>query len=91
VQRLQYFQSQSTWDADEINRRRLELLVNDPATAPHARGVIAIGACGDRKDGTAPAPQRSTEHLPNATPTPRKGYEGDKLPLDTFCDQGLAG
>src|SRR5947209_14040496 len=50
VQRLQYFLSQSTWDADAINRRRLELLVNDPATAPHARGVIAIDDSGDRKD-----------------------------------------
>jgi hypothetical protein len=52
---LQYFLSQSTWDADEVNRRRLELLVNDPATAPHARGVIAIDDSGDRKDGTATA------------------------------------
>jgi SRSO17 transposase len=42
VQRLQYFLSQSTWDADEVNRRRLELLVNAPATAQHARGVLAF-------------------------------------------------
>jgi SRSO17 transposase len=55
VQRLQYFVSQSTWDADEVNRRRLELLVNAPATAPHGRGVIAIDDSGDRKDGTATA------------------------------------
>ena len=55
VQRLQYFLSQSTWDADAINRRRLELLVNNPVTAPHARGVIAIDDSGDRKDGTATA------------------------------------
>jgi SRSO17 transposase len=55
VQRLQYFLSQSTWDADEVNRRRLELLVNDPVTAPHERGVIAIDDSGDRKDGTATA------------------------------------
>jgi SRSO17 transposase len=55
VQRLQYFLSQSTWDADEVNRRRLELPVNDPATAPHARGVIAIDDSGGRKDGTATA------------------------------------
>jgi SRSO17 transposase len=55
VQRLQYFLSQSTWDPDEVNRRRLELLVNDPATAPHARGVLAIDDSGDRKDGTATA------------------------------------
>jgi SRSO17 transposase len=55
VQRLQYFLSQSTWDADEVNRRRLELLVNDPATTPNTRGVIAIDDPGDRKDGTATA------------------------------------
>jgi hypothetical protein len=55
VQRLQYFLSQSTWDCDEVNRRRLELLVNDPATAPHARGVLAIDDSGDRKDGIATA------------------------------------
>jgi SRSO17 transposase len=55
VQRLQYFLAQSTWDADEVNSRRLELLVNDSATAPHARGVIAIDDCGDRKDGTRTA------------------------------------
>ena len=42
VQWLRHFLSQSTWDADEVNRQRLELLVNDPATAPRARGVIAI-------------------------------------------------
>ncbi|GIG98235.1 hypothetical protein Pma05_48080 [Plantactinospora mayteni] len=55
VQRLQHFLSQSTWDPDEVNRRRLELLINDPATAPHGCGVIAIDDSGDRKDGTATA------------------------------------
>ena len=55
VQRLQYFLSQSTWDADQVNSRRLEILVNNPATAPHPRGVIAIDDSGDRKDGTATA------------------------------------
>ncbi|MET0419723.1 MAG: transposase [Actinoplanes sp.] len=55
MQRLQYFLSQSTWDPDEINRRRLQLLVNDPATVPHARGVLVIDDSGDRNDGTATA------------------------------------
>jgi hypothetical protein len=32
-----------------------KLLVNDPGTAPHTRGVIAIDDSGDRKDGTATA------------------------------------
>jgi hypothetical protein len=47
--------SQSTWDAEKVNSRRLELLVSDPATAPHQRGVIAIDDSGDRKDGTRTA------------------------------------
>lgn len=33
VQRLQFFLSESTWDADAINARRLELLLADPAAA----------------------------------------------------------
>ena len=35
--------------------RRLELLIGDPATAPHTRGMIAIDDSGDRKDGRATA------------------------------------
>ena len=42
-------------DADEVNSRRLELLVKDPATAPHERGVLAIDDSGDRKAGTRTA------------------------------------
>src|SRR5919199_3196080 len=52
VQRLQFFLSESTWDAEAINTRRLALLLNDPATAPHAAGVLVIDDTGDRKAGT---------------------------------------
>jgi SRSO17 transposase len=55
VQRLQFFLSESPWDAEAINRRRLELLVADPATAPHADGVLVIDDSGDRKAGTRTA------------------------------------
>jgi SRSO17 transposase len=55
VQRLQFFVSESPWDAEAINRRRLELLVADPATAPHAGGVLVIDDSGDRKAGTKTA------------------------------------
>ena len=55
VQRLQFFVSESSWDAEAINRRRLELLVADPATAPHADGVLVIDDSGDRKAGTKTA------------------------------------
>ncbi|MFI6979142.1 IS701 family transposase [Embleya sp. NPDC050154] len=55
VQRLQFFLSESTWDHERINARRVELLLADPATAPHAGGVLVIDDSGDRKDGTATA------------------------------------
>jgi SRSO17 transposase len=51
VQRLQFFLSESRWDPDQVNSRRLELLA-DPATAPHGGGVLVIDDSGDRKDGT---------------------------------------
>jgi len=55
VQRLQFFLSESTWDHEQINARRLELLVAAPSTAPHAGGGLVIDDSGDRKDGTATA------------------------------------
>jgi SRSO17 transposase len=55
VQRLQYFLSQSTWNSDQVNERRLKLLLTDPSTAPHERGVLVIDDSGDRKDGTRTA------------------------------------
>ncbi len=55
VQRLQFFLSESRWDADQVNSRRLELLLADPATAPHDAGVLVIDDSGDRKDGVRTA------------------------------------
>jgi SRSO17 transposase len=55
VQRLQFFLSESPWDAEAINRRRLELVAADPATAPHPAGVLVIDDSGDRKAGTKTA------------------------------------
>ncbi|MET9038016.1 IS701 family transposase [Streptomyces mirabilis] len=55
VQRLQLFLSESTWDGEQVNARRLELLLADPATAPHDGGVLVIDDSGDRKDGSATA------------------------------------
>src|SRR6516225_4623127 len=55
VQRLQYFLSESTWDSEAVNAKRLELLLAEPQTAPHARGVLVIDDSGDRKDGGATA------------------------------------
>ena len=55
VQRLQFFLSESRWDPERINARRLELLLADPATALHADGVLVIDGSGDRKDGAKTA------------------------------------
>jgi hypothetical protein len=55
AQRLQWFLSEATWDADALTSRRLELLCRDPATRPHDGGVLVIDETGDRKDGTKTA------------------------------------
>jgi DDE superfamily endonuclease len=55
VQRLQSFLSESVWDAEAINTRRLELTWADAALAPHEGGVLVIDETGDRKDGTKTA------------------------------------
>jgi SRSO17 transposase len=55
VQRLQWFLSESAWDHQVVNDRRVGLLCADPATAPHERGVLVIDDTGDRKDGMATA------------------------------------
>src|SRR5919205_1065582 len=52
VQRLQFFLSESTWDAEAINTRRVALLLSDPATAPHPDGVLVVDDTGDRKAGS---------------------------------------
>jgi hypothetical protein len=57
VQGLQFFLSESPWDHEQLNQRRLELLLDDPATRPHDQGVLVIDDSGDRKDG------RHTAHV----------------------------
>jgi SRSO17 transposase len=54
VQRLHFFRSESGWDAEAVNGRRLELLLQDPATRPHAQGILVIDDTGDRKQGHHP-------------------------------------
>jgi hypothetical protein len=55
VQRLQFFLSESGWDAEKVNDRRLELLATDARSAPHEGGVLVVDDSGDRKDGHATA------------------------------------
>jgi SRSO17 transposase len=54
-QRRQWFLSESAWDHQAVNDRRVQLLCADPATAPNEREALVIDDTGDRKDGTATA------------------------------------
>ncbi len=55
AQSRQYFLSESRWDAEALNARRLELWLSDPATQPHDQGVLVLDDTGDRKSGTQTA------------------------------------
>jgi DDE superfamily endonuclease len=55
VQQLQFFLSESEWEAEAVMTRQIELLRATPLTAPHAQGALVIDETGDRKDGTKTA------------------------------------
>jgi len=55
AQGLQWFLSESTWDPEEVNRRRVDLMLEDPRTALDGGGALVIDETGDRKDGKATA------------------------------------
>lgn len=52
AQSLQWFLSESNWDAAALNERRRALIRQTPALAPRAEGVLIIDETGDLKDGT---------------------------------------
>jgi SRSO17 transposase len=51
AQSLQWFLSESGWNQQEANERRLENLLEGPATAASEKGVLVIDEHGDRKWG----------------------------------------
>ena len=53
AQSLQWFLSESRWDPEEVNERRLKLLLEEStaAGAPSEKGVLVIDEHGDRKWG----------------------------------------
>ncbi len=53
VQQLQFFLSDSVWDASALAARTVELIRNEPATAPNNKGVLVPDDTGDRKKGLA--------------------------------------
>jgi hypothetical protein len=55
AQSLQWFLAESSWEPEVVNRRRLELMLEDSRTAPVESGALVIDETGDRKDGNATA------------------------------------
>ena len=51
VQTLQWFLSESRWQASAINAIRKKLLLENPQTAPTSQGALVIDETGDRKEG----------------------------------------
>jgi len=64
AQAFQWFLSESTWDPNTVNTRRLEVLRADPLTAPTTEGVLVIDEHGDRKWGHKTA-HVGTQYLAN--------------------------
>jgi hypothetical protein len=54
VQRLQWFLSESAWAHEQVNDQRVQLLCEDPATAPNDRGVLVVMTPATAR--TAPRP-----------------------------------
>ncbi len=48
-ERLQWFLSEPGWNPEELNGRRIELLLEDPSTAPDGDGVLVLDEHGARK------------------------------------------
>jgi len=55
AQGLQWFLSESNWSPQEINRCRVQIMLEDPRSAPRADGALVVDETGDRKDGKATA------------------------------------
>src|SRR5215217_5548850 len=55
AQCLQWFLAESSWEPEVVNRRRVELMLEDLKTAPIGSGALLIDETGDRKDGNATA------------------------------------
>jgi hypothetical protein len=63
VQQLQFFLTESCWDADLITMRTLQLLGDEPLTASDADGVLVIDDTIDRSTLPKPATRYLTTNL----------------------------
>ena len=55
AQGLQWFLSESSWNPEGVNRRRVKIMFEDPRSAPTTSGALVVDETGDRKDGKATA------------------------------------
>src|SRR5437763_13727934 len=60
AQSLQWFLSESTWDAEAVNERRIAVVRADPVTAPPENGVLVIGERGAPHWGCTTSPIRTS-------------------------------
>jgi len=72
VQGLQWFLSESTWDAEQVNHHRLGCCSAALRPAPATRGVLVIDDTGDRNDGSHTTGEELTDgdrtHLEGCRP-----------------------
>jgi len=69
AQSLQWFLSESGWDAGEVNERRLELLLEDSATAANDEGVLVIDEHGAANGASTPPTSAGSGWPTSARPT----------------------
>lgn len=55
AQSLQWFLTESGRDPEKVSRRRVQLILEEPGTAPDESGALVIDEIGARKDGKATA------------------------------------
>jgi SRSO17 transposase len=51
AQGMQWFLSEASWQEKQVQQRRLQVLFEEPSTAPNGQGVLVIDEHGDRKKG----------------------------------------
>jgi SRSO17 transposase len=73
AQSLQWFLSESRWDPEKVNERRLEILLEESTTAADEKGVLVIDEHGDRKWGKHTA-HVGSQWLAYPSARPRAGW-----------------
>ena len=78
---MQWFLSESRWDPKEVNERRLELSLEEPATAANDEGALVIDEHGDRKWGKKTRRGGESLRYSDTVPRPFPSWFGVLLEL----------